>query len=76
MLLFYASADMSRELAYVQASRASESTNFVVTESTVNKLSEQSKPTEEMTNLAEKIEAQRVARGEEPSLPENYKESF
>lgn len=72
----YASADMSRELAYVQASRASESTNFVVTESTVNKLSEQAKPTEEMTNLAEKIEAQRVARSEEPSLPDNYKESF
>ena len=71
-----ASKDSSRELAYVQSSRAKESTEFVFTKDTVNKMAEQISPTEKMINAAEKVEEARLGRGEEKSLPEYYKESF
>jgi Ti-type conjugative transfer relaxase TraA len=71
-----AGKDTSQELAYVQSSRAKDETTFVFTKDTVNKLTEQTPPTEKMIATAEKIEESRINRGEEKSLPENYKESF
>ena len=71
-----ASKDASRELAYVQSSRAKNSTEFVFTEKQIDKMAEQTPATEKMINAAEKVEESRLNRGEEKSLPENYKESF
>ena len=71
-----ASKDSSQELAYVQSSRAKDSTEFVFTEKQIDKMAEQTPPTEKMISAAEKVEESRLSRGEEKSLPENYKESF
>lgn len=69
------SADISREYAYVAASRGREATEFVTTKNAIKQIAENTPPTDKMREYAERLEAQRVERGEKPSLPENYKES-
>lgn len=70
------SANTSREMAYVQASRAKERTDFVFTAHHVKQMAEKSPPTEKMIEAAQRIESQRLARGEKPVLGDEHKQSF
>lgn len=70
------SQNTSREAAYVQSSRAKDTTDWVFSTETINKMADKQPPTEPMKAVAEKVEAARVARGENPALPENYQSSF
>lgn len=72
----YATARTSREMAYVQASRARDATEWVTTRHNVEKLAGQVTPTEKMIRYAEAIEAVRLERHEKASLPENCRDSF
>jgi conjugative relaxase-like TrwC/TraI family protein len=70
-----------KEMGYVQASRAKERTDFVVTKATVDKMARQAeaqgaKPTEKMTQWAKDIEARRLAAGERPALPKDHESNF
>ncbi len=66
----------SREVAYVQASRARDSTEWVFTKAKVEKLAEQAPPTAKMVSLAQSVEDKRLAAGEKPTLTPETLESF
>ncbi|MHB8167633.1 MAG: hypothetical protein ACYDDT_12825, partial [Sulfuricella sp.] len=79
--IVFASAQTSREMAYVQASRAKEGTSFVVTRETVNKMANQAeaagaKPSDKMVQWVLDIEAKRLEAGDKPALPKDLTENF
>ncbi|WAW10862.1 relaxase domain-containing protein [Oxalobacter vibrioformis] len=67
----FSSAQTSREMAYVQASRAREETTFVFTSHTIREMEKQAQPTPELIEKAERAAAR---QGQE--LPESARESF
>ena len=70
----------SRELAYVQASRARDETQWVFSAAKVEKLAQQvehdTPPTQKMRDFAESLEQKRLEAGLAPSLTEEQRTSF
>ncbi len=66
----------SREVAYVQSSRARDETQWVFSHAKVEKIAETVPPTEKMREYAQALEAQRLERGEKPALSPEHTESF
>lgn len=70
------SAQTSREMAYVQVSRAKEKTDLVFTAHHVKQMAEKAPPSEKMLESAQRIETQRLERGEKPALGDEQRHSF
>ncbi|OBS10272.1 MobF family relaxase [Acidihalobacter prosperus] len=69
----YATSDsIHREMSYVMASRAKESTEWVTTEAQTKKIEDKTPPTERMLSWADDL----AARGEAPALTDEQRASF
>lgn len=72
----YASERTSKEMSYVEGSRAKEETKWVFTEAKIEKMAETAEPTLKMVQYAEALETARLQLGKPPELPDNYKTDF
>lgn len=70
------SANLSREMTYVIDSRAKDTTKWVFTQHHVKQMAEKAPPSEKMLQQAQRIEAQRLERGEKPALADEQRQSF
>jgi conjugative relaxase-like TrwC/TraI family protein len=72
----YLTAQTSREMAYVQASRARESTHFVTSSHHLRTMAEDFEASAEVCNLVDEVAARRMALGKSSGLDALTKDSF
>ena len=69
----YLDSNTSREMSYVQASRAKESTHFVASSQTVRELRSQAEPPQKLREAVADIEQRRTAAGKDSGLEKGEK---
>lgn len=72
----YLDSNSSREMAYVQASRAREETHFVTTTHTVKEMRADAPASPELQKAVDQVVAARVAAGKEPGLEPDTKQNM
>jgi hypothetical protein len=72
----YLTAQTSREMAYVQSSRARESTHFVTSSHHLRTMAEDFEASAEVCNLVDEVAARRMALGKSSGLDALTKDSF